>query len=307
MVAKTQITLTPPAPFDFYSTAYSHGWVVLLPNSWDDGGQIVQRVEQLSSGMVVKLAISGQGSVPAPRLKVQVESEGELDKQERAEIRTTVRMMFRLDEDLSEFYELCRARGGFWVQIPNGKGRLLRSPTLFEDVVKTICTTNIQWGGTKRMIENLVNGFGASYPGDPDRHAFPTPETIASVDPEAFAEVVRMGYRAPYVYELAQQIAAGTVDLEDWRDESFPTPELKKKLLAIKGVGNYAAATLLMILGRYDELAVDTVFRQFVSEKYFGGEKVPDAEGIALYADWGKWQYLAYWFDLWVGVEADEL
>jgi 3-methyladenine DNA glycosylase/8-oxoguanine DNA glycosylase len=226
---------------------------------------------------------------------------------ERTEVKATVRMMFRLDEDLSVFYALCRQRGGFWARYSPGKGRLLRSPTLFEDIVKTICTTNIQWGGTKRMVENLVNGFGAAYPGDPEVYAFPTPEAIAATDAAEFAEAARLGYRAPYVYELAGQVTAGEIDLEELRDPALPTLELKKKLLAIKGIGNYAAATLLMILGRYDELPVDTVFRQFVSEKYFGGERPPDADAMAIYAGWGEWKYLAYWFDLWAGVEAEEL
>jgi hypothetical protein len=73
--------------------------------------------------------------------------------------------------------------------------------------------------------------------------------------------------------------------------------------LAIKGVGSYAAATLLMLLGRYDELAMDTVFRRFVSEKYFDGEQPSDADAQTIYADWGRWKYLAYWFDIWEGLE----
>ena len=54
-----------------------------------------------------------------------------------------------------------------------------------------------------------------------------------------------------------------------------------------------------MLLGRYDELAIDTAFRQFVREKYFDSGRPSDAEAQAIYADWGKWKYLAYWFDIW--------
>ena len=304
---QTSLSLGPPAPFDFPGTAYSHGWVVLAPNEWDAGRKAVRRVERLRSGKVILLDIRGAGTVGRPRMEVTVTHRSRLGQRDCREIEALLRRMFRLDEDLSGFYRECHARGGDWLPVTAGLGRLLRSPHLFEDVVKVICTTNIQWGGTKRMVENLVAGFGAAFPGNPVQHAFPTPQAIAAAGPDEFADIVRMGYRASYVYELAEQITAGEVDLENLRTETIPTPELKKKLLAIKGVGNYAAATLLMILGRYDELAIDTVFRQFVSEKYFGGEKIPDAEGIALYADWGKWQYLAYWFDLWVGVDPDEL
>ena len=72
-----------------------------------------------------------------------------------------------------------------------------------------------------------------------------------------------------------------------------------KKLLEIKGIGNYAAATLLMLLGRYDELPTDTVFRDFVSKKYFKGKSVVEKKAQSIYKSWGKWKYLAYWFELW--------
>jgi hypothetical protein len=44
--------------------------------------------------------------------------------------------MFRLGEDLSGFYELVRDDELSWCT--TGAGRMLRAPTVFEDVVKTI-------------------------------------------------------------------------------------------------------------------------------------------------------------------------
>jgi hypothetical protein len=43
--------------------------------------------------------------------------------------------MFRLDEDLSGFYELVRDDDLAWCAL--GAGRMLRAPTAFGDVVKT--------------------------------------------------------------------------------------------------------------------------------------------------------------------------
>jgi 3-methyladenine DNA glycosylase/8-oxoguanine DNA glycosylase len=88
------------------------------------------------------------------------------------------------------------------------------------------------------------------------------------------------------------------LDLEALRECELPSAELRSRLRAIRGVGPYAAATLSMILGRYDELAVDSEFRQFVSRAYFGGKPVNDADARAVYEAWGRWKYLAYWFDL---------
>ena len=320
-IGTARLSVTPPAPFHFAHNARFHGWVALAPNNWNADRQSVERVERLRCGTVVTLDISGTDGRENPGISVAVRwaltgagdqaGPKRLPPKQRAEIKAAVRRMFRLDEDFSEFYTLCeKRRGGHWKQAP-GLGRLLRSPTVFEDVVKTICTTNIQWGGTKRMLHELVAEFGEPFPGgasiassgqppgDRTLRAFPTPEAIALVSEKAFLKRVNMGYRGPYVHRLARQVASGDLDLERLLDPAIPTAEVNAQLRSIKGVGNYAAATLLMLLGRYDELAVDTVFREFVSKKYFAGETPPDADARKIYAKWGRWKYLAFWFDMW--------
>lgn len=294
-----QLYIYPKPPFDFRSTVYSSGWIELAPTAWDEERAIVQRAERLNTRKVVLLELSDEGSVKDPIVGITITHQEQLTQDEQNEIKATVRYALRIDEDLSEFYKLCQQQGGYWSEVTNGKGRLLRSPSLFEDVVKTICTTNIQWGGTKRMVKELVDAYGEVYPGDSIIRAFPTPTAIANVPSQVFADSVKLGYRTDYVYLLAQKVASGDLDLETFKNTDLPTPELKKELLAIKGIGDYAAATLLMLLGHYDELAVDTAFRQFVSKKYFKGERPSDAEAQAIYDDWGEWKYLAYWFDIW--------
>ena len=303
-ITTVHLSIAPPPPFDFQANACSNGWVVLAPNAWDSERSTLQRVERLGTGKVVFLLISGSATIDRPRIDIQVSVDSaDLTREEQDEITGAVGHMFRLDEDLTEFYAFCQQRGGAWTRITSGLGRLLRSPSMFEDVVKTICTTNIQWGGTVRMVQGLVSAHGACYPGDADIRAFPTPQVIAALAPDAFAGTVRLGYRADYIHTLAVRVASGELKLEAWQDAATPTPDLKKALLDIKGVGNYAAATLLMLLGRYDELAVDTAFRRFVSRKYFDGQPPSDDEARAVYEDWGRWKYLAYWFDIWQGFD----
>ncbi|MBN1594109.1 MAG: hypothetical protein JW941_12770, partial [Candidatus Coatesbacteria bacterium] len=164
---------------------------------------------------------------------------------------------------------------------------------------KTVCTTNIQWSGTVKMVERIVENFGEPFPGDERIRAFPTPERIAAVPFEKFKATVRAGYRAQYFHELATKIAAGETDVEALLDGELSSKEVRKRLLGIKGVGPYAAATLQMLLGHYDEVAVDTEFMSFVTKRHFGGEKTPMKEMLAVYEDWGKWKYLAYWFEVW--------
>ena len=296
----TRLTLTPQPPFHFEAAAYSHGWAVLAPTRWDAERRALLRVERLAGGKVLALEITGAGTASAPIIHIDVESETPLASAAAEQIRRIVAHMFRLEEDLSGFYALCTGRGEPWASAGAGLGRLLRSPTLFEDTVKTIATTNTQWSGTKRMINALVDALGEPLPGDPTRRAFPTPQAMAAAPPKLFTQAARFGYRGPYVAELARRVAAGELDLEGLLHSDLPTAELKKELLAIKGVGPYAAATLLMLIGRYDEIAYDTVFRDFVSARYFRGERPHPSVMMAVYDEWGAWRYLAYWLELWL-------
>ncbi len=192
---------------------------------------------------------------------------------------------------------MSRQTPGWDVRLHPGTGRLLRCPTLFEDIVYTLCTTNTTWAGTIRMVDRLVATLGEAFAGQDEWRAFPTPEAVATAGPQFLEKVVRLGYRSGYLWELAPAVAEGRRDLQALEDPSLPTKELRRALLGIKGVGSYAAATLLMILGRYEELAIDTEMRAFVAKKYFQGQRASEAQICAIYAPWGRWQYLAYWFD----------
>ena len=203
--------------------------------------------------------------------------------------------MLGLEQDLSPFYAQTRQEPKLAQVEASAQGRILRSPTLFEDTVKTILTTNTAWSGTIRMTEKLVGRFGSPLPADPDRRAFPTPEQLADTDEATLRSEAGLGYRAPYVLQLARDVAAGTLDLESLKAADIPTAELRQQLLAIKGVGDYAAANLLMILGRYDFIPVDSWAFKMVSHEWYGGESVGRAQVEDAFERWGEWRGLAYW------------
>jgi 3-methyladenine DNA glycosylase/8-oxoguanine DNA glycosylase len=289
----THWTLEARPPFSLGSVVGSHGWIQLAPFARDEAGGGLRRVERVASGRVVELRVT---EAPAG---VRVEVSDPVSEAERAELGDKLAWMLGLDQDFTTFYALARQEPKLAGVEVKAQGRLLRSPTLFEDVVKTILTTNTAWGGTKRMVEALVSRFGGPLAADESRCAFPTPEQVAAADEEALRAEVRLGYRSPYVLALARSVVSGEVDLEGLKDGDLPTPELRKRLLALKGVGDYAAANLLMILGRYDFVPVDSWAMKLVSHEWHGGEPVGREEVEAAFAGWGEWQGLAYWFWDW--------
>ena len=123
--------------------------------------------------------------------------------------------MLRLDDDLSAFYARAAEDPDLaWAAV--GAGRMVRSPTVFEDLVKTICTTNCTWSATERMVGALVNELGT--PAAPERRTFPTPAAMAEAGDDFYAGVAKAGYRGPYLRSIAADVAEGRLDLEALND-----------------------------------------------------------------------------------------
>ena len=98
---------------------------------------------------------------------------------------------------------------------------------------------------------------------------------------------------------LARAVAAGDLDLEGLKSAEFSTPDLKKRLLAIKGIGDYAAANLLMILGRYDHIPIDSWALKVVSYEWPMDRPAERQAVENAFARWGAWKGLAFWFWDW--------
>ena len=293
-------------PFKFMSVVNSHGWTQLAPFSFDETSKTLSYILRLSNGRVIELRLTDG------RDGVNVETD-RLKKSEQKEVVGSVAWMFGLDMDFSAFYAASRAEPKLAHVKKQALGRLLRSPTLFEDVVKTIFTTNTLWGATKNMTKRLVEEYGvaltsypkssggssSSPPADEAPKAFPTSEAIAASNPETIKEKIRVGYRAPAIHELAVRVASGKYDLESLKNPSLPTLELRKELMTINGVGPYAAANLLLILGRSDFIPVDSWALKLVSHEWYKGKPITAREVEKRFEKWGEFKGLAFWFWDW--------
>lgn len=287
-----RLTLSACPPFSLRAVINSHGWVQLPPFATDPQNESLARVERLTTGRVVELRIrEAVGGV-------NVEVRELLTGSEREEASRKVWWMLGLGENLSPFYAAIKVEPQLVHVKSQALGRILRSPTVFEDVIKTILTTNTSWAGTIRMVKALVTEYGAPLPTDPSRHAFPTPEQIAAASEDALREI-GLGYRAPFVLTVAQRTVANDLELEALKQNSMSTAEMHRRLLEIKGIGEYAAASLLMLLGRFDHVPVDSWARKLVSQEWHDGQPVGREEVERAFERWGRWKGLVYWFWDW--------
>ena len=295
-----QISIPTTPGFNFKRTVISHGWCELLPFEIDRELWVLTRTLDVPTGSPVTVAIS------APKGLLQIKTSRPVGKKTLQTIVVDVRHMLRLDDDLTGFYQAMKAHPDFaWVS-HNGAGRMLRSPTVFEDLVKMICTTNCSWALTEKMVTGLVQNLGRQ--ANDERRTFPTPEAMALMPLRFYVNEVRAGYRASYLKELADLVASGTLNVEEWLVSPLPTNELLKRMKTVKGVGPYAAENLLKLLGRYDGLALDSWTRAKFFKTRNKGRKATDKKIARYYSGFKEWQGLALWCDMtrdWLGEETN--
>ena len=274
-------------PVDLWRTLSSHGVADLAPNSLDEESRTLVTTLPLPRGRARMVRV---GSGRPGFARVEGEKVGARDAVVLAE---TVRQMLRLNADLSAFYEVARADPELdWAAA--GAGRMLRSPTVFEDVVKTICTTNCAWSATVRMVGALVSELGIEAPGG--SRTFPTPQAMAEAGDSFYKDVVRAGYRGPYLRSLASDVADGTLDLEALDDPELPDDDVATRLLALPGCGPYATAHMMMLLGRYSRLILDSWTRPKYAK--LRGRKASDRTTERRFRPYRDYAGLAFWLYL---------
>jgi 3-methyladenine DNA glycosylase/8-oxoguanine DNA glycosylase len=281
-------------PVDLWRTIVSHGVADLPPNRIDEGARTLETTIALARGRPQTVLVR-QGRGRTATLSGQSGRGSE-------PLLAAVRHVLRLDEDLSEFYALTAEDPDLsWVT--NGAGRLMRSQTVYEDVVKTICTTNTSWGGTVRMVNAIVEHLGAPAPGaraeGPLGRAFPSPAAMAEAPESFYRDEARAGYRGPYLRSLAESVAGGEIDLEELataEPDDLPDDEVAVHLLALPGVGPYAAAHIMMLIGRYSRLVLDSWTRPKYAS--LNGRKAKDTAIERRFRRYGRYSGLAFWLFL---------
>ena len=303
-----ELPLVGPAgePIDLARTIDSHGFSDLDPMRLDaaastleltvfagtsqDGSRTTSQPRRIrispGSGATVQLEILG------PRIGARAQTQ----------VVAAARHVLRLDQDLSGFYAATAGDPDLaWVA--SGAGRMLQSPTAFEDVVKTVCTTNCSWGATRRMVSALVSELGTPALGGlgSSTNAFPTADSMANAPERFYRDEVRAGYRGVYLIELARRVAHGEVDLEAMAAASsadLSDDDLERTLIELPGVGPYAAAHIMMTMGRNSRLILDSWTRPTYAKLIGRSKPVADATIQRRFRRYGDHAGLAFWLFL---------
>ena len=279
-----------PSPFEFKLCLMGHGWIALSPHQFDEATERWQTVLRVGRKVVDVLVFARE----TESLRVEITAKSKLTTAEVANVRQQLRHMMRFDDDLSAFYTACKSEPQRRWVAKRGGGRLLRSATMFEDLMKLLFTTNTTWTSTELMTRNLVEALGSKAPSG--TRAFPTAKQCLR-DEDFYREIVRCGYRAGAAAQLAQSF----VDRE-LTDETFlteqPSEQLWDRLCGLRGFGPYAAGQAMRLCGHYDRLAIDSWCRATIA-KMEGRKEPPTDKAIERrYAKLAPFQGLAMWCDL---------
>ena len=277
-------------PVDLARTVESHGCTTLPPMRPGLDPPSLEAVLRPARGRPRRIRVSADGG------QAVVEAFGPAPSATAAaDLLRGAAWLLRLDADLSPFYALV-AEDPDLAWAARGAGRMARSASSFEDLVKTLLTTNCAWSATVRMTTALVEHLGEPAVGG--GNAFPTPAAMAGASEEFYRDVVRAGYRARSLRGAARLVADGLLDLHELEaDGGLDDQEVERRLLAVPGVGPYAAAHMMMMLGRHSRLILDSWTRPTYA-KLVGKKQVSDAAIQRRFRRYGDWRGLAFWLFL---------
>lgn len=293
----TTLTIAAPKDFRLARDYCSYGYFLLEPNHWEPETRTVSRVLNLETGPasvdIVQTAIR-----PEPRLRARFDRS--LTRPEQGEARAKIGRMLSLDVTHEQIRAFHKADPR-WKKA--GRGRLSRSPTLFEDIVKTVTSCNVAWPSTINMNRRLCEVLGDRSPSG--RPAFPTPAKLARTRAGTLRARCRVGYRDQRLIDLARMYHRGEIS-EAWlTDPETTDDEAFRFLLTLPGVGPYAAGNIMQLLGRFSRLALD-------SESVRHGKAVLGLTGTDAailkrmskhYEPFGEHRFRSYWFELWAWYE----
>lgn len=350
------LTLPVPDSFDFSMAICSYGFFCMMPNKWVPapmspaantnaanptfGAELKMHGtlrRPLRYGEQARRCCIAEITCQEPScLHVTLAGDITFGEAEEAEIIGQIRRMCRLD--VSNPVEQ------FWRLHPEAKARafgyLFRSPTVWEDMVKTMTICNVRWKQSLVMNRLLCN-VASSLPG-----SFPSPWDIARYSTEELQRLCSLGYRAERVRRLAGSIINGSLDIAFFdacqsrlahevdistiprhiESNSATSPrkrivnnagkthksgklecEVMDKLLSIYGFGKFAAENMMQLLGFFDVDAFDSETIRHMREVHGFTDKdnkrVQEA-ARRRYEPYRPFRFLAYWFELWKMYEA---
>ncbi|KAM1067999.1 hypothetical protein ACFX2I_000008 [Malus domestica] len=322
--------------FNLEKAVCNHGFFMMAPNRWVPSSKTLERPLRLADSTTC-VTVSIQHPPNHTSLLIQVYDHiHNLSFADKDAILQQVRRMLRISKKderaIREYHEVHPEAK------EKGCGRVFRSPTLFEDLVKCILLCNTKWSNTlqmarslcelhtqvcnnnnapakqkqpinlkrkKEMLSNTWSPCKLNHQFSDDGSSFgnfPNAQELAGLDLDTLQNCSTsvLGYRANTILKLAKIMR---LDDELGFQESLNIGfnDMFQKLKEIKGFGSFSCANALMCMGYYHKVPTDTETIRHLQQVH--GRKDCDKTSAGkdaeeIYDKYAPFQCLAYLSEL---------
>lgn len=207
---------------------------------------------------------------------------------------------FDLETDLQPFYAMAARDPVLREVVEHHAGlRIMGMPDLFEAFVWAITGQQINLTFAYTLKRRLIEQFGTSHlVGGIEYWAFPSADTIASLQVEQLKKLQFSGRKAEYIIGIARELAEGRLAKDELLEKTEQQAE--KQLVAIRGVGPWSAHYVMMKCLRFNSaFPVSDVGLHNALKQQLGLEQKPAIAEIEKLAEpWAGWQAYATFY-LW--------
>ncbi len=281
-------------PYSFELTVHKPaGWWWSTPSEiFEDG--VLWTAARLNSRLV-GLKLRSVGTIQQPRVRCSVFAQGKMSTQDEACVTRIVKRALRVEEDISEFYALARKDDVLKAVVEDLRGmRTVSWPELFPALILAVTLQMAPMKRSNQMMALLLENFGEQVRFDGKTLGYwPSSETIALLSVEELKAKAKLGYRAKNLIAIAQVLRAGFPTMQQiWE---MPLEEAKKRLLSLRGIGEYSADIIVPGMG----FPLD-VWSAKIFHVLFYGKEPENARGsisaIKQIAEqrWAKWRGHAF-------------
>lgn len=285
-----KLVVSPPPPYSFEYTVLKEG-----TDRWWKTPRETCAADVLWSALVyhdrvVGVKLCSRGSVEEPLIEVEVFSQEDV----RADFESQIRSALGGDEDITAFYELSRKYPYLKVAAADLYGlKACRGDAydLFYGILRCMLYQRAHYKRGRAMRDALLHHFGEHIQFDGKEIIFwPLPVTLAEAGEETLKKVCNLGFRASYIFSLAEAFARGKVpDIEELRQ--MEREDAMKELKQLRGVGPQTA----QLCAPHPSFPVAQWNVQFLSRLFFRDESHSKAQIQAFArAEFGKWQDYAF-------------
>ncbi|XP_055804610.1 uncharacterized protein LOC129873522 isoform X2 [Solanum dulcamara] len=280
----------------------NHGFFMMAPNHWDPSTKSFSRPLRLADSITSAMTLISQHE---DHLVIKVYGAAVLSLKDEGAIK--VKRMLRLsdkdEQDVTCFHKLHPDAEA------KGFGRLFRSPTLFEDVAKSLLLRFCPWKTSLDLAKGLCDVQLKKVMSKRKRPNinigdFPSPEELAGFREEELKGKGKFGYRAADLINLAKQVVDGIIELSKFEIADEPSARIKLK---INGAGPFTTHTIMMCTGYYHNIPIDTETLRHMKQFHRLNMRKRKKGSISLqikdkiqqfYKIYHPFQSLAYWFEL---------